>query len=70
MRQLGSQRELSDLGADPSEQNNLIAQHPEMAEDLEAAYRAWIAPMPETITGANQRGKNSRRRPPKSAGTY
>jgi len=39
----GSRRYLFDLEADPSEQENLIASHPQIASHLEAQREKWIA---------------------------
>ncbi|CAN5466793.1 hypothetical protein BH23VER1_BH23VER1_25770 [soil metagenome] len=42
----GSDLQLYDLVADPSESRNLAAQHPEVAGRLDGAARAWNAEMP------------------------
>jgi arylsulfatase len=54
--------ELYDLSDDRSETNNVIAQHPEVARELAAKWRAWaeevnVLPFPE------QRGKPEQNRP-------
>ena len=38
---LVNNRELYDLVADPGERTNVIAEHPEVVEDLRAAYEQW-----------------------------
>ena len=49
------QMELVDLADDPSESKNLADKHPEIVKTLRAAYDAWLAPMPDSITGKKKR---------------
>ncbi|MBD3175896.1 MAG: sulfatase-like hydrolase/transferase, partial [Armatimonadia bacterium] len=44
----GDRKELHDMVADPAEETNIIDDEPEVAAELEAAYRAWF----EDVTAA------------------
>lgn len=47
--------ELANLRQDPSEKNNLAAQHPEKVKELKDLYERWLEPMAEPITGGSKR---------------
>lgn len=48
-------RELFDLDADPSEETNLLEQHPGLAGKLEARLREWQQSVLRSLTGADYR---------------
>lgn len=47
--------ELVNLADDPSETENLAADHPEKVEELSNAFDRWITPMADPITGGQKR---------------
>lgn len=47
-------KELIDLHKDASETTNVAAEHPEIVEELSMAYRDWIKPMADPITGGSR----------------
>ncbi|MCD0461866.1 sulfatase-like hydrolase/transferase [Roseiconus lacunae] len=52
----GSDRQLYDLDGDPSEQNNLIDQHPEIADGLHDELMRWNRQMPKDAGDPDWRG--------------
>ena len=50
------QTELFNLADDPSETTNLTKQHPQRVKELAERYDAWIAQMPDPITGGSKHG--------------
>ena len=55
LRSAGEQVELFNLAEDPSETTNLAGTQPGMVKTLSNDFDAWIAPMPEPITGGPKR---------------
>jgi arylsulfatase A-like enzyme len=51
--------ELYDLAADPSESQNVAAQHPEVVRAMQAKLDAWIAELPTTYEKATDRNRSS-----------
>jgi arylsulfatase A-like enzyme len=47
--------ELVSLAADPSEQKDVVADHPAKVQELRTAYDQWIAKMADPITGGTKR---------------
>lgn len=52
-RKNGGELELYDLGADPSESNNLASQHPDVTKALSAKVSAWVATLPKEYIKSN-----------------
>jgi arylsulfatase A-like enzyme len=48
-------RELFDLAADPGEKNDLVPQHPAVAEKLQTQLRDWQQSVLQSLTGADYR---------------
>jgi len=46
-------RELFDLDADPAEKKNLIRQHADIADGLQAQLRDWQQSVLQSLTGAD-----------------
>ena len=52
-----NQKELFNLGDDPSEQTNLADQNPDMVKTLNSAFGKWMTQMADPITGGSRRSE-------------
>ena len=61
----GGRPELFDVEADPAERRNAIAEHPDLAKQLAAEVKAWLATEPK---GLSRVGPPDRPKPKPSPG--